>query len=140
MTTVDDCRILQFLRITAPEGSVTPIEGSDGIPFDIARVFYLYDIPVDASRGGHAHRRLEQVIVCMMGSFDVVVDDGRVRRTFTLRRASEGLFIPAMLWAELVNFASGAVCLTLASMPYDEGEYLRRYDDYVEARMQMVHR
>lgn len=137
MTTIDDCRVIQLPKLTMAEGSITPIEGSDTIPFDIERVFYLYDVPFDASRGGHAHRRLQQVIICMMGSFDVIVDDGRVRRTVTLRRADQGLYVPIFIWAELVNFSSGAVCLTLASMAFEEIDYIRQYEDFLRHRREM---
>ena len=137
MTTIDDCRLIPFRKITAPEGSITPIEGGETIPFEIERVFYLYDVPVDASRGGHAHKRLEQVVICMMGSFDFIVDDGRNKQTYTLRRADQGLYIPAFIWGSLINFSSGAVCLTLASMTYDESEYVRDYDDFLQLRRAM---
>lgn len=134
MNTIADCRLLNLPKIAMPQGNITPIEGAITVPFDIARVFYLYDIPVDSSRGGHAHKKLEQVILCIMGSFDVIVDDGTDRRTVTLRRADEGLYVPSLLWAELVNFSSGAICVTLASMPYEEADYLRDYNEFVAWR------
>lgn len=133
-TTVTDCRRIQFRKIAMPQGNITPIEAYRSVPFDIARVFFLYDIPVDSSRGGHAHKKLEQVIICAMGSFDVIIDDGTSRQSVHLRRADEGLYVPPPVWAELVNFSSGAVCVTLASHPYDEGDYLREYADYLDYR------
>lgn len=140
MNTVGNCRLIRLPTISMPQGSITPVEGSITIPFDIARVFYLYDIPVDSARGGHAHKNLEQVIVCVMGSFDVSVDDGRDRRIVTLRRADEALYVPSTIWGELVNFSSGAICLTLASMLYEESDYLRRYEDFVTYRRQLESR
>ena len=134
MMTIDDCRLLDFPRITSGRGSITPIEAMKHVPFPLARLFYIYDVPGGASRGGHAHRDIEQVIVSVMSSFDVVLDDGQNRRTVTLNRAYYGLYIPRMVWSELVNFSSGAVCLVLASDLYAEGDYFRRYDDFLQAR------
>jgi len=134
MNTIDDCRLIRLPQIAMPQGNITPIEGGRTIPFEIERVFYLYDIPVDAGRGGHAHRVLQQVIICVMGSFDFVVDDATQRRAVTLRRADEGLYVPSSIWGELVNFSSGAVCLTLASIHFDEREYIRDYDEFIRYR------
>lgn len=136
MTTIDDCRILDFPRITSRQGSLTPLEAINSVPFDIARLFYIYDVPGGASRGGHAHRDVEQVIVSIMSSFDVVLDDGTNRRTVTLNRAYYGLYVPKQIWAELVNFSSGAVCLVLASGLYSEEDYFRKYDDYLQFKKQ----
>jgi len=133
-TTVDDCRIIPLPRIQLPQGNITPVHGSREIPFDIARVFYLYDVPGGESRGGHAHYRLQQFIVSVMGAFEVIIDDGTTRRTVALNRAYFGLYVPAMVWAEVVGFSSGAVSLVLASMPYDERDYLRNYDDFIREK------
>jgi len=130
-TTIDDCRRIDFPRISSGRGSITPLEAGKTVPFDIARIFYIYDVPGGANRGGHAHRNVEQLIVSCMSSFDVTVDDGTNKRTITLNRAYNGLYIPKQIWAELVNFSSGAVCLVLASDLYDEEEYFRRYDDFL---------
>jgi uncharacterized RmlC-like cupin family protein len=138
--TVDDCRMIKLQKIERPQGNLTPVEGMATIPFPIARVFYLYDIPVDSSRGGHAHKDLQQAIVCVMGSFDMVLQDGTDRRVVTLRRGDEALYVPSMIWGELVNFSSGAVCFTLASLPYDEDDYLRTYDAFVAYRRQLEQR
>lgn len=135
--TLDDCRIIQLQRIEQPQGTLSPIEGALTIPFRIARVFYLYDIPVDASRGGHAHRELQQAVVCVMGSFDMVLDDGSTRRSLTLRRGDQALYIPSTIWGELTNFSSGAVCYTLASLPFQESDYIRRYEDFVAWRQEL---
>jgi hypothetical protein len=135
MTTIEDCRIMQLPRVQLPsQGSVTPVHGSVDIPFDIARVFYLYDVPGGESRGGHAHRQLQQFIVSAMGAFEVLVDDGTCRKTFTLNRAYVGLYVPPMIWAEVGGFSSGAVSLVLASMPYDESDYLRSYDHFIREK------
>jgi hypothetical protein len=138
LNSIDDCRILSLPTIAMPQGNITPVESEQTIPFAIQRVFYLYDIPVDANRGGHAHKALQQVIVCLMGSFDVIVDDGQQRRTVTLRRADEALYLPNLVWGELVNFSSGAICLTFASLPYEEEDYLRDYDQFVAFRSRMT--
>lgn len=135
MTTVDDCRLLNLPRIVQPgHGSITPVEGGKDIPFDIARVYYLYDVPGGESRGGHAHRELEQVIVSALGSFEVEVDDGLKKRTFTLNRSYHGFYLPRLIWRELKNFSSGAICLVLASQPYREQEYLRDYAEFIRYR------
>jgi len=128
---VDACRIIQLPKITDPRGNLTFVEGSNHVPFDIKRVYYLYDVPGGESRGGHAHKDLEQFVIAMSGSFDVVVDDGKRKRTFTLNRSYYGLYMPRLIWRELVNFSSGAVCTVLASQPYVESDYLRDYDAFL---------
>lgn len=134
MNTIHDCRLLDLPLIGMPQGNITPVEARRDIPFAIARVFYLYDIPGGESRGGHAHRDLHQVIVCVMGSFDVIVDDGKERRSIHLNRAYQALHVPNTIWGELVNFSSGAICLVLASLPYQESDYIRNYQQFVEYR------
>jgi hypothetical protein len=128
------CRIVDLPRITDPRGNLTMIEGGDHVPFDIARVYYLYDVPGGESRGGHAHRDLQQLIVAASGSFDVVVDDGTSTARFHLNRSYHGLYVPRLTWRELGNFSSGSVCLVMASLPYSEDDYYREYDDFAEAR------
>lgn len=130
---IEGCRLIELPRINDPRGNLTFIEGSVHVPFDIKRVYYLYDVPGGESRGGHAHRDLEQLIVAMSGSFDVIVDDGSARKTFTLNRSYVGLYMPTMVWRELVNFSSGAVCTVMASHRYDEADYYRDYDGFVLA-------
>lgn len=127
---IEDCRLVRLPRIQDPRGNLTFIEGSRHVPFEIKRVYYLYDVPGGESRGGHAHRELEQFIIAMSGSFDVVVDDGVERRTFSLNRSYDGLYIPRLIWRELVNFSSGSVCTVLASQPYDEADYYRDYGQF----------
>ena len=133
-TTVDDCRIIELPKIHRREGNITFVEAFDHVPFDLARVYYLYDIPGGQYRGGHAHRELEQLIISCLGAFDVVLDDGTQRRTITLNRAFYGLYLRPGIWRELVNFSSGAVCLVLASQPYEESDYIRDYDTFVRLK------
>src|SRR5690349_563033 len=130
---LDECRIIDLPRIQDPRGNLTYIEGVNHVPFEIARVYYLYDMPGGETRGGHAHRQLEQFIIAMSGSFDVVLDDGSERRTVSLNRSYYGLYMPRMIWRELVNFSSGSVCTVLASRPYEEEDYYRDYDEFVAA-------
>jgi hypothetical protein len=127
---LDSCRTIELPRIESESGALTPVHGASEVPFEIARVFFLYDIVADAERGGHAHRLLEQVIVAAMGSFRVVLDDGHERRTVELRQPHVGLYVPTMVWSQLVDFASGSICVVLASRPYDESEYIREYGAY----------
>lgn len=134
MTTVDDCRIMDLPRIYNPSGSLTPVYGGEHVPFDIARTYYLYDVPGGESRGGHAHRQLQQLIVSVMGAFDVILDDGSQKKTVRLDRAYYGLYVPNMMWRELVNFSSGGICLVLASLPYDANEYIREYEEFKALR------
>jgi hypothetical protein len=129
---VEACNILQLPKIADPRGNLTFIEG-DVIPFDIRRVYYLYDVPGGAERGGHAHKNLHQLLIAMSGSFDVVLDDGRCRKRMHMNRSYYGLYIGPMIWRELDNFSSGSICLVLASAPYDESDYHRDYDLFLRA-------
>jgi dTDP-4-dehydrorhamnose 3,5-epimerase-like enzyme len=126
------CRLIDLPVIRDPRGNLTPIEGGRDIPFEIRRVFYMYDVPGGTTRAGHAHRALEQVMVAVSGSFDVRLDDGTSRNRVTLNRSYEGLYIPQLVWRELENFSTGAVCLVLASLPFDEQDYFRDYDEFIE--------
>ncbi len=131
--TLAQCRIVDLPKITDPRGNLTFIEGNSHVPFDIKRVYYLYDVPGGAERGGHAHKDLQQLIIAMSGSFDVVLDDGREKKRFHLNRSYFGLYVCNMIWRELDNFSSGAVCLVLASNAYSESDYYRDYDEYLQA-------
>jgi dTDP-4-dehydrorhamnose 3,5-epimerase and related enzymes len=127
---LEDCNIIDLPKIRDPRGNLTFIEGQNHIPFDIKRVFYLYDVPTGEDRGAHAHKTLHQFLVCLSGSFDVQLDDGLQRTVVHLNRPWRGLHIPPMIWASEVNFDPGSVCLVLASDLYDEDDYYRDYADY----------
>lgn len=129
-TSLADCRMLELPRIERPEGNLTPVEEIRDVPFGFARVYYFYDIPGGESRGGHAHVELEQVIVAVMGSFDVVLDDASERRTFRLERAYCGLYVPPMVWRELEGFSSGGIGVVLASQPFAEEDYIRDFESF----------
>lgn len=134
MMSLDDCRILELPKIQDPRGNLTFIESNDHIPFAIERVYYLYDVPGGAERGGHAHKGLHQFIVAMSGSFDVVLDDGKDKKRVHLSRSYNGLYICPMIWRELDNFSSNSVCMVLASSKYDEEDYYRDYTEFMKAR------
>jgi hypothetical protein len=127
---IDDVRLIELPRVADPRGNLTFVEGKSHVPFEIRRVFYLYDVPGGESRAGHANRELEQLIVAASGSFEVVLDDGVAHQRYTLNRSYFGLYVPGMIWRELVNFSSGSVCLVLASDAYDEDDYYRVYEEF----------
>ncbi len=130
---LSNCKIIEFPKISDLRGNLTFIEGMTHIPFDIKRVYYLYDIPGGEERAAHAHRSLHQVMIAISGSFTVTLDDGSDRRQLHLNRAFTGLYISPMIWRNLDNFSSGAVCLVLASDIYDEGDYFRNYRTFLSA-------
>ena len=131
--TINNCQIIDLPKITDPRGNLTFIEGGAQIPFNIERVYYLYDVPGGSERGGHAHKALHQLIIAMSGSFDVVLDDGFEKKRVHLNRSYSGLYVCPMMWRELDNFSSGSVCMVLASNKYDEGDYYRDYSQYLSA-------
>ncbi len=131
-TTIDDCRIVDLRKISDPRGNLTPIESGADVPFDIKRVYYLYDVPGGESRGAHAHKALYQLIIAANGSFSVTLDDGRQKRSFNLKRSYYGLLVVPGIWRDLNDFSSGAVLLCLASEHYDEHDYIRDYDDFLK--------
>ncbi len=124
-------RIIDFPIVHEPRGNLSFIEGGVHVPFDIKRVYYLYDVPGGAMRGGHAHKQLQQVIIALSGSFDVVLDDGQTRQKVSLNRGYHGLYMSNMIWRELENFSSGAVCMVLASEHYLESDYIRDHDEFL---------
>ncbi len=130
---IEQVRIIELPKIADPRGNLTFVEGMNHVPFDIRRVYYLYDVPGGETRGGHAHKDLEQFIIAVNGSFDVVLRDGYNQKKFFLNRSYYGLYVPRMVWRELENFSSGSVCLVLASQPYDESDYYRDYPEFLKA-------
>lgn len=124
-------RLIDLPRILDPRGNLTFIENGNHIPFDIRRVYYLYDVPGGAHRGGHGHKALHQLMIAMSGSFDVLLDDGRTKFKYHLNRSYYGLYIPPMMWREIDNFSSGSVCMVLASDHYNESDYYREYADFL---------
>lgn len=130
MITIDDIQFIEIPKAHDVRGNLSVIEGST-IPFKIERVYYLYDIPTSSVRGGHAHKKLQQLLVALSGSFDVVLKDGVSEKIITLNKPNVGLLIPKGIWRELQNFSSGSVCLVLASAVFDEEDYIREYDQFV---------
>ena len=133
MSPLDQVRIIDLPKVADQRGNLTFVEGGRHVPFEIKRIYYLYDVPGGAERGGHAHKALQQLIIAMSGSFDVVLDDGAQKKRVHLNRPYYGLYVPTMLWRELDNFSSGAVCMVLASNLYDEQDYYRNYRDFLDA-------
>ena len=131
MYTVNDSRLIDLPKIHDPRGNLTFVEGGRQIPFDIRRVYYLYDVPGGSERGGHAHLALHEFVIAMSGSFDIILDDGFDKKRVHLNRSYVGLYMPPMIWRELDNFSSGSVCMVLASEVYDEADYLRDYSEYM---------
>ena len=129
----DRPHIKELKSIRDNRGNLTFVEGQHHIPFDIKRVYWLYDVPGGESRGGHAHRELQQFIIAASGSFDIVLDDGKEKKRIHLNRSYMGLYVPKMIWRELDNFSSSSVCLVLASEIYDEKDYYRNYGDFINA-------
>ena len=129
---VYDCAIIEMPRIENMAGNITVIEGDEDFPFEVKRVFYLYDIPGGESRGAHAHKECHQFLVAAGGSFEVILDDGRNKRTVLLNRPYFGLHIPPGIWAAEQGFSSGSICLVLTSHIYDETDYLRNYEEFLE--------
>lgn len=132
---IDFCSIIEFDKHSHEKGNITVVENSIDIPFDVKRSYYLYDIPGGENRGGHAHKELYQLVIAAGGAFDVTLDDGNVKRTITLNRPYQGLFIVPGLWRELNNFSSGAICLVLASHFYKENDYIRSYDEFLKFKL-----
>ena len=130
--TLDQCQLIELPKISDPRGNLTFVEAGRHIPFAIQRVYYLYDVPGGAERGGHAHKGLHQLIIAMSGSFDIHLDDGENKKTIHLNRSYNGLYVCPMIWREMDNFSSGAVCMVLASNFYDESDYYRDYNDFLK--------
>ena len=131
---ISSCTLIDLPKVSDPRGMLTFVENGTHLPFDIKRIFYLYDVPTGESRGAHAHKTLEQFLICLSGSFDVQLDDGCSHEVVHLNRPWKGLYIPPMIWAAETNFDPGTICLVLASNLFDEKDYYRNYDDYLKAR------
>lgn len=134
--TIEKCRIIDLPIYKDPRGNLTAIEGNPLIPFEIQRVYYLYDVPGGAERGGHAHKALHQLIIAMSGSFDVMLDDGKDKKKFHLNRSYQGLYVCPMIWRTIDNFSSGSVLMVLASIKYSAEDYYRDYSEFMRARWQ----
>ena len=131
-STVYDCTLIELDKHHSDrKGNITVVENGRDVPFEVRRTYYLYDVPGGESRGAHAHRELSQLIIAASGSFSVTLDDGNVKRTFILNRPYQGLYVVPGIWRTLEDFSSGAVCLVLASHPYDAGDYIRDYDEFI---------
>ena len=130
-----DCVILPLNKIHNRAGNITIVEGNKNLPFNLERIYYLYDIPGGEDRGGHAHKELRQLIVAASGSFDVMLDDGINKKIVTLNRPNYGLLVVPGIWRELLEFSSGAICLVLASMRYNPDDYIRTYPDFLDIKL-----
>jgi dTDP-4-dehydrorhamnose 3,5-epimerase-like enzyme len=130
---IEQCRIIELPKISDPRGNLTFVEANRHIPFDIKRVYYLYDVPGGSERAGHAHKQLQQLFIAMSGSFDIILDDGDQKTKYHMNRSYYALYVSSMIWRNLDNFSSGAVCMVLASEYYDEFDYYREYQDFIEA-------
>ncbi len=130
LPTVADCTMLTLPRIKNRAGNITPVHNSVEIPFDVKRIFYLYDVPGGESRGAHAHKECHQILIAASGSFEILLDDGKTIQQILLNRSYQALHIPPMIWASEINFSSGSICLVLASELYNEADYVREYSIY----------
>lgn len=130
-TSVFDCSLIELNKHHHEKGNISIVENGKEVPFDVKRVYYLYDIPGGEDRGAHAHKELRQLIIAASGSFDIVLDDGKVKRTITLNRPYIGLLVVSGIWRELINFSSGSICMVLASHKYCEMDYIRDYNEFL---------
>lgn len=134
MYSIEDCILVDLPKIHSDAGNLTFLDNNKNIPFDIKRVYYLYDVPMGAERGGHAHHELEQYLVAASGSFTVVLDDGKHKKSVFLNNPSKALYLKKGIWREIENFSSGSICLVLASEVYLESDYIREYGDFIKFR------
>ena len=129
--TVENCYKINLKINHQENGKIIAVNNKIDLPFDIKRLYYLYDVPFDASRGGHAHKELEQIIIALSGSFDLIIKDGEKEKTYQLNKPNVGIYLPSGLWRELNNFSSGTICLVLVSQEYSEDDYIRNYDKFL---------
>jgi dTDP-4-dehydrorhamnose 3,5-epimerase-like enzyme len=132
MPNLSKVKIIDLPKISDPRGNLSIIEANNQIPFDIKRVYWIYDVPGGETRGGHAYKELNEFIVALSGSFDVILDDGKEKKTYSLNRSYYGLYVPNMIWRSLENFSTNSLCLILASENYDENDYIREYDKFIQ--------
>ncbi|MCB0472715.1 MAG: WxcM-like domain-containing protein [Flavobacteriaceae bacterium] len=132
---IADCSLLDLPRIKNRAGNISPVENSKDLPFDVQRIFYLYDIPGGENRGAHAHKECHQFLIAASGSFEVMLDDSEEKKTIMLNQPYRGLHIPPGIWASEVNFSSGAICLVLASHKYSDEDYIRDYDEFLKIKI-----
>lgn len=131
ITPISNCKIIELNKFVDSRGNLSVVENNITIPFEIKRVYYLYDVPIGSARGGHAHKELQQLIIPISGSFNVHLDDGTQKKSFFLDKPNQGLYICPMIWREITDFSNGAVCLSLASLHFDENDYYRNYDEFI---------
>ncbi|MFL9482445.1 sugar 3,4-ketoisomerase [Chitinophagaceae bacterium LWZ2-11] len=134
IATVFDCNVIHFPKIHNRVGNITAVQNNIELPFEVKRIYYLYDIPGGESRGAHGHKKLEQMIISASGSFDITIDDGKNKKTIHLSRPYMGVHIKPGIWRDLTNFSSGAICLVLASDFYSEEDYIRTYDEFMKSK------
>ncbi len=132
ISNIQGCNVIELTKIHNPSGNITIVENGRSQPFNIKRVYYLYDVPGGSQRGGHAHKKLHQLIVAASGCFDVIIDDGQYKKVVQLNQPYFGLLVVPGIWREIINFSSGAICLVLASAKYDNDDYIRNYDNFIQ--------
>ena len=132
---IHNCNVVELPKIHNRSGNITIVQNGEHLPFDVKRVYYLYDVPGGSERGGHAHKNLHQLIVAASGSFDVIIDDGKNKKIVQLNRPNFGLLVIPGIWREIVNFSSGAICFVLASEKYSEEDYIREYKKFLEWKL-----
>lgn len=134
MATINDVKIIELPKFADPRGNLSFVEQNNHIPFEIKRTYWIYDVPGGEERGGHAYRQNEEFIVALSGAFDVVVDDGQQKKTFTLNRSYYGLYVPTGLWREMLNFSTNSLALEFGSTHYDKADYIRSYDEFIKLK------
>jgi len=133
-SSIYNCNVMELSKIHNPSGNITIVQSDSELPFRVKRVYYLYDVPGGSERGGHAHKTLQQLIIAASGSFDVILDDGFMKKTVHLNRPNYGLMVVPGIWREIINFSSGAICLVLASDLYNPSDYIRNYQEFIELK------